>query len=51
MNLKQVDDVLGGDEMWKHADQTQGAFRSRSFLPGGMLIVCAPCSELPQVQL
>ena len=21
---KQVDDVLGGDEMWAHADQTQG---------------------------
>lgn len=21
---KEVDDVLGGDEMWAHADQTQG---------------------------
>ncbi|TFK20431.1 hypothetical protein FA15DRAFT_673461 [Coprinopsis marcescibilis] len=25
MTLKQVDDVLGGDEMWKHADQTQAS--------------------------
>jgi DNA-directed RNA polymerase III subunit RPC11 len=25
LNRKQVDDVLGGDEMWKHADSTTGA--------------------------
>ena len=23
---KEVDDVLGGDEMWKHADSTMGGF-------------------------
>ena len=26
MQLKEVDDVLGGDEMWKHADSTTGMF-------------------------
>jgi len=25
MKRKTVDDVLGGDEMWKHADATDGA--------------------------
>lgn len=25
MERKAVDDVLGGDEMWKHADATDGA--------------------------
>ncbi|KAF7967620.1 hypothetical protein HWV62_27494 [Athelia sp. TMB] len=25
MKRKEVDDVLGGDEMWKHADMTAGA--------------------------
>ena len=25
MKRKEVDDVLGGDEMWKHADATDGA--------------------------
>jgi hypothetical protein len=24
LKRKQVDDVLGGDEMWAHADRTQG---------------------------
>jgi len=24
MRRKEVDDVLGGDEMWKHADSTDG---------------------------
>ena len=24
LKRKEIDDVLGGDEMWKHADQTQG---------------------------
>jgi DNA-directed RNA polymerase III subunit RPC11 len=24
LKLKEVDDVLGGDEMWKHADSTAG---------------------------
>ena len=24
MKRKEVDDVLGGDEMWKHADSTDG---------------------------
>jgi len=24
LKRKEVDDVLGGDEMWAHADQTQG---------------------------
>ena len=24
LQRKQVDDVLGGDEMWAHADRTQG---------------------------
>ncbi len=26
MTRKQVDDVLGGDEAWKHADSTTGVF-------------------------
>lgn len=31
MKRKEVDDVLGGDEMWKHADATDGAsLRRRS---------------------
>jgi DNA-directed RNA polymerase III subunit RPC11 len=26
LKRKQVDDVLGGDEMWAHADRTQGMY-------------------------
>jgi DNA-directed RNA polymerase III subunit RPC11 len=26
MRRKEVDDVLGGDEMWKHADATTGTY-------------------------
>ncbi len=26
MTRKQVDDVLGGDDAWKHADSTTGMF-------------------------
>jgi hypothetical protein len=26
LTRKQVDDVLGGDEAWKHADSTTGMF-------------------------
>jgi hypothetical protein len=29
MTRKQVDDVLGGDEAWKHADSTTGTPRPR----------------------
>ncbi|TEB30449.1 hypothetical protein FA13DRAFT_1630671 [Coprinellus micaceus] len=25
LKRKEIDDVLGGDEMWKHADQTQAS--------------------------
>ena len=28
LKRKEVDDVLGGDEMWKHADKTQGMSHS-----------------------
>jgi hypothetical protein len=31
LKRKEIDDVLGGDEMWAHADQTQGAWAYRCF--------------------
>jgi DNA-directed RNA polymerase subunit M/transcription elongation factor TFIIS len=40
-NLKQMDDVLGGDETWAHADKTQGL--PSMFLPE---LSVAYCSEL-----
>ena len=33
LERKQVDDVLGGDDMWKHADSTAGACSSHVFHP------------------
>ena len=32
MTRKQVDDVLGGDEAWKHADSTTGMPRPDKLL-------------------
>jgi hypothetical protein len=31
MTRKQVDDVLGGDEAWKHADSTTGMPTNRFY--------------------
>ena len=38
LDRKQVDDVLGGEEMWKHADSTAGE-------PSG-LVPCSYCASL-----
>ena len=32
LKRKEVDDVLGGDEMWKHADATAGETGTVSFI-------------------
>jgi hypothetical protein len=32
LKRKEVDDVLGGDEMWKHADSTAGELSSSPLL-------------------
>jgi len=32
LKRKEVDDVLGGDEMWKHADSTAGVLCSSLLL-------------------
>jgi len=37
LKRKEVDDVLGGDEMWKHADSTAGELCSNPLLgPAGV---------------
>jgi DNA-directed RNA polymerase subunit M/transcription elongation factor TFIIS len=49
LKRKEIDDVLGGDEMWKHADQTQGkhervwdGYNQRSLTP---LLPTASCDK------
>ena len=49
MTRKQVDDVLGGDEAWKHADSTTGMPRPETYsIP--TLADKAPTSDLPQMR-
>lgn len=58
MKRKQVDDVLGGEEMWKHADSTAGtythpaappALRCAVSDPRGLLLATTR-SDVPQVR-
>jgi hypothetical protein len=49
MTRKQVDDVLGGDEAWKHADSTTGMPRPDKPLLYPLLADEAPKSYLPQM--
>ena len=49
LKRKQVDDVLGGDEMWAHADRTQGMISfttdgGGNSLPAFYLASCDKCN-------
>jgi len=42
LKRKEVDDVLGGDEMWKHADATAGEAGTVSFIAHLSTNRCTP---------
>ena len=48
MRRKEVDDVLGGDEMWKHADSTASAYPALS--SGSVLTLVGARSRVPDVR-
>lgn len=50
LKRKEIDDVLGGEEMWKHADSTQGespqaTFTQSTFNTGGKTASCDKCNH------